>query len=76
MTGMEVGHLARAGSTNSLSDMCVAFSGRQSVEFIEKHLERTIARELRADDGSSIEDRLTRYTEAARYSLSKQAFID
>ena len=57
---MAVGRAALASIVNSLSDRSVEFSGRQSVEFIEKHLERTIARELRADDGSTIEDRLTR----------------
>jgi hypothetical protein len=34
--------------------------GRQIVDFIEKQLERNIAQELQTDDGSSVEDRLTR----------------
>jgi len=34
--------------------------GRQIVDFIEKQLERNITMELKVDDGSSTEERLTR----------------
>jgi hypothetical protein len=57
-TGMEVTLVSLFFSFNLLN--INHSSGRQIVDFIEKQLERNIAMELKVDDGSSTEERLTR----------------